>query len=109
MATTNVVDLLVKVGVLDDRQHDAVMSRSKSGSGGDLVREIGEMGFATESTVARVLSVELALPRMPAEESIGVSLVARWRDALTGEPLSLFDANRYACPPVATAPTPSNA
>ena len=64
MSTNNVIELLVKVGVLDDRQHDAVMSRSRSGAGGDLVRQVADLGYATESTVARILSVELGLPRV---------------------------------------------
>lgn len=78
MAATAVIDLLVKLGLLDDRMHDVVMSRSKGGSGGDLVREIAEQGFATESTVARVLSVELGLPRVdlaitpPEHEALGL-------------------------------------
>lgn len=78
MAVTNVIELLVKIGVLDDRQHDAVMSRAKSGAGGDMVREIAELGFATESTIARVLSVELGLPRVdigitpPEHEALGL-------------------------------------
>jgi hypothetical protein len=64
VSTNNVIELLVKVGVLDDRQHDAVMSRSRSGAGGDLVRQVADLGYATESTVARILSVELGLPRV---------------------------------------------
>ena len=64
MSTNNVIELLVKLGVLDDRQHDAVMSRSRSAAGGDLVRQVADLGYATESTVARILSVELGLPRV---------------------------------------------
>ena len=64
MSTHNVVEMLVKAGVLDDRQHDSVMSRSRSGAGGHLVQQIAELGYATESTIARILSVELGLPRV---------------------------------------------
>jgi type IV pilus assembly protein PilB len=59
-----IIDLLVKIQLLDDRQHDAVMSRSKGGTGGHIVQQIAEMGYATESTVARSISVELGLPRI---------------------------------------------
>jgi hypothetical protein len=59
-----IIDLLVKIQLLDDRQHDAVMSRSKSGTGGHVVQQVAEMGYATESTVARSISVELGLPRI---------------------------------------------
>ena len=64
MSTHNVVEMLVKAGVLDDRQHDSVMSRARSGAGGHLVQQIAELGYATESTIARILSVELGLPRV---------------------------------------------
>ena len=59
-----ITDLLLKVQIIDDRQHDAVMSRSKGGSGGHIVQQIAEMGYATEGTVARAISVELGLPRI---------------------------------------------
>lgn len=59
-----IIDLLVKIQLLDDRQHDAVMSRSKGGTGGHIVQQVAEMGYATESTVARSISVELGLPRI---------------------------------------------
>ena len=64
MAGDSIIDLLVKAGVIDDRQHDNAMSRAKGATGGHLVQEIAEMGYATESTVARVISVELGLPRI---------------------------------------------
>ena len=60
----SIVDLLVKLQLLDERQHDAVMSRSKSAAGGHLVQQVAEMGYATEGAVARALSVELGLPRI---------------------------------------------
>ncbi len=59
-----IVDLLLKVQVIDDRQHDAVMSRSKGGSGGHIVQQLAEMGYATEGSMARAISVELGLPRI---------------------------------------------
>ena len=62
MAT--IVELLVKIQVLDERQHDAVMSRSRSSTGGHIVQQVAEMGYATEGTVARAISVELGLPRI---------------------------------------------
>ena len=64
MAGETILELLVKAGVLDDRQHDNVMSRAKGATGGHLVQQVADMGYATESTVARVLSVELGLPRI---------------------------------------------
>ena len=60
----SIIDLLVKVQLLDERQHDAVMSRSDSRSGGHIVQQVAELGYATEGTVARAISVELGLPRI---------------------------------------------
>jgi hypothetical protein len=60
----SIIDLLVKIQLLDERQHDAVMSRSRSTVGGHVVQQIAEMGYATEGTVARAISVELGLPRI---------------------------------------------
>jgi hypothetical protein len=60
----SIVDLLVKLQILDERQHDAVLSRSKSSAGGHIVQQVAEMGYATEGTVARAISVELGLPRI---------------------------------------------
>ena len=59
-----ITDLLVKIQILDERQHDAVMSRSRSTTGGHIVQQVAEMGYATEGTVARAISVELGLPRI---------------------------------------------
>jgi hypothetical protein len=64
LAGENVIELLVKSGLLDDRQHDTVHSRAKSNNGGQLVQMVAELGYATESTIARALSVELGLPRI---------------------------------------------
>ena len=60
----SIIELLVKLQLLDERQHDAVMSRSRSTTGGHVIQQIAEMGYATEGTVARSLSVELGLPRI---------------------------------------------
>ena len=59
-----IIELLVKLQIIDERQHDAVMSRSRSSAGGALVQQVAEMGYATEGTVARAISVELGLPRI---------------------------------------------
>jgi hypothetical protein len=59
-----IIELLVKIQILDERQHDAVMSRSASRGGGHVVQQIAELGYATEGTVARAISVELGLPRI---------------------------------------------
>src|SRR4051812_26416570 len=40
------------------------MSRSASRGGGHVVQQIAELGYATEGTVARAISVELGLPRI---------------------------------------------
>jgi hypothetical protein len=60
----SITDLLVKIQILDERQHDAVLSRSRSSAGGHVVQQVAEMGYATEGTMARAISVELGLPRV---------------------------------------------
>src|SRR3954463_4714089 len=40
------------------------MSRSRGGSGGQIVQQVAELGYATEGAVARAISVELGLPRI---------------------------------------------
>src|SRR5205823_4503564 len=40
------------------------MSRSRSTAGGHIVQQVAELGYATEGTVARAISVELGLPRI---------------------------------------------
>ena len=60
----SITDLLVKIQILDERQHDAVLSRSRSSAGGHVVQQVAEMGYATEGTMARAISVELGLPRI---------------------------------------------
>ena len=64
MAHSPIADLLAKVGLLDERQVDAVMSRASSSSGGQVVLQVAEMGYASESAVARAISIELGLPRI---------------------------------------------
>ena len=61
---TTIIDLLQKAQLLDDRAHDAVMSRARSQSGGHIVQQVAELGLATESSIARTISVELGLPRI---------------------------------------------
>jgi hypothetical protein len=60
----SILELLQKVQLIDDRGADAVMSRAKSRSGGHIVQQVAELGLATESNIARSLSVELAMPRI---------------------------------------------
>src|SRR5207253_790958 len=59
-----ILDLLQKVQLIDDRAHDAVRSRTRSRSGGHIVQQVAELGLATESSIARAVSVELGLPRI---------------------------------------------
>jgi type IV pilus assembly protein PilB len=62
-----IIELLVKVQLLDARQRDAVLesaSRSRATSGGHLVQEVAALGYAAEPTMARAISVELGLPRI---------------------------------------------
>src|SRR5438132_10587795 len=61
---SSIIDLLVKIQLIDERQHEAVMSRSASRSGGHIVQQVAELGYATEGTIARAISVELGLPRI---------------------------------------------
>ena len=63
MAVT-LAELLVKIQIIDDRQHDAVLSRARSRSGPHVLQQIVEMGIATESTLARVIGTELSLHRI---------------------------------------------
>ena len=64
MVVASILDLLQKVQLIDDRAHDAVMSRTRSRSGGHIVQQVAELGLATESSIARAISVELGLPRI---------------------------------------------
>jgi hypothetical protein len=60
----SIVDLLAKIQLIDERQHEAVLSRAGGSAGGHVVREIAELGYATEGAIARGVSVELGLPRI---------------------------------------------
>jgi len=60
----SILELLQKAQLIDDRAHDAVMSRTKSRSGGHIVQQVAELGLATEPSIARAISVELGLPRI---------------------------------------------
>jgi hypothetical protein len=60
----SIIDLLVKLQLIDERQHAGVMSRSGSSAGGELVQQVAEMGYATEGAISRAISVELGLPRI---------------------------------------------
>jgi hypothetical protein len=57
-------ELLVKIQLIDDRQHDNVLTRARSPSGPHVLQQIVEMGIATESTLARAICTELSLPRI---------------------------------------------
>jgi len=57
-------ELLVKIKIIDDRQHDAVLTRARSRSGPHVLQQIVEMGIATESTLARAIGAELSLHRV---------------------------------------------
>jgi hypothetical protein len=59
-----ILDLLVKLHIIDERQHAAVTSRSHAASGGAVVQQVAELGYATEGAVSRALSLELSLPRL---------------------------------------------
>ncbi|HKC61687.1 MAG TPA: hypothetical protein VKB92_16485 [Myxococcales bacterium] len=59
-----ILELLQKVQLIDDRAHDAVISRARSRSGGHIVQQVAELGLATEGAIARAISVELGLPRI---------------------------------------------
>jgi Type II secretion system (T2SS), protein E, N-terminal domain len=59
----SVLDLLLDMQLLDDRQHETVLSRAPSASGGHLLQTACELGYATESSLARAISAELGLAR----------------------------------------------
>jgi hypothetical protein len=57
-------DFLVKIHVIDERQHDSVLSKAKSRSGPHVLQQIVDMGIATESTLTRAIGTELSIPRI---------------------------------------------
>src|SRR3954454_4135404 len=57
-------ELLVKIQLIDDRQHDAVLKRARSRSGPHVIQQVVDMGIATESTMARSIAAELSMPRV---------------------------------------------
>jgi hypothetical protein len=61
---SSVVDLLLKIQLIDDRQHDSVLSRTRSSAGGHVLQTVADLGYATEGALARALSIELGLPRV---------------------------------------------
>jgi hypothetical protein len=60
----SLIELLLKIQLIDDRQHDSVLSRTRSNAGGHLLQTIADLGYATEGTLARALSAELGVPRV---------------------------------------------
>jgi len=62
--TPTLADFLVKIHVIDERQHDAVLSKAKSRSGPHVLQQIVEMGIATETTLTRAIGSELSIPRI---------------------------------------------
>jgi Type II secretion system (T2SS), protein E, N-terminal domain len=62
--TQPLADFLVKLHVIDERQHDAVLSKAKSRSGPHVLQQIIEMGIATEPTLTRAIGSELSIPRI---------------------------------------------
>jgi Type II secretion system (T2SS), protein E, N-terminal domain len=57
-------DLLVKLHLIDERDHDAILTKAKSRTGPHVLLQIVEMGLATESTLARAIGTELSVPRV---------------------------------------------
>src|SRR2546422_9432112 len=61
-AVPSILDLLVKIELLEERHRDAVLSRSRSQAGGHIVQQGAEMGYAPQGTMARALSPEWGVP-----------------------------------------------
>jgi type IV pilus assembly protein PilB len=81
----SIIDLLVKLQIIDERQNASVMSRAGSSAGGALVRQVAEMGYATEGAVARAVSVELGLPRIDPQATQAEPAALELLDARTCE------------------------
>lgn len=61
---SSVIEHLLRLQLIDARQHEAVLRRARSPVGGHLVQLVAEMGYATEAAIGRALSAELSLPRV---------------------------------------------
>src|SRR5256712_6700028 len=77
----SILDLLVKIELLEERQHDAVLSRSRSPAGGHNPQQDPEKGHAPPSTMARPRSGVTAGPpvhpaAMPPEPTATAALHA---------------------------------
>jgi Type II secretion system (T2SS), protein E, N-terminal domain len=80
---SSILDLLLKLQLIDDRAHDAVVSRARSRGGGHIVQQVAELGLATESSIARAISVELGLPRIDLQMTPPESAALNLLDART--------------------------
>src|SRR2546422_1634729 len=58
----SILDLLVKIELLEERHHDAVLSRSRSQAGGHNLQQVAGMGYAPQGTMAGAISLGLGLP-----------------------------------------------
>ena len=48
----SILDLLVKIQLLEERQHDAVLSRARSQAGGHIVQQVADLLANAERPVA---------------------------------------------------------
>src|SRR5256712_12024608 len=58
----SILDLLVKIELLEERHHDAVLSRSRSQAGGPTLPQVAGMGYAPQGTPARAPSPAVGGP-----------------------------------------------
>lgn len=63
-----VLDLLLRLELIDEHQHDAVVSRMPE-SGAQSLQTVAELGYATEAAIAKALASELGLPRIDLQAS----------------------------------------
>src|SRR3989441_12940507 len=61
-AVPSILDLLVKIELLEERHRDAVLSRSRSQAGGHIVQQGAGRGDAPAGTTARAPSVRVGGP-----------------------------------------------
>lgn len=59
-----VLELLLRLELIDEHQQEAVMSRTPDGGGARSLQTIAELGYATEAALAKALAAELGLPRV---------------------------------------------